>query len=261
MDITIYYMDIRTPSKGYEEFYDRAREMGIRFISGPPQPDHRGPRDAQPVRALGGHGAGPGRSSASSTWSCSTRQPFPQPDVDKMSSVLNISQSPGGWFMEYHPKLRPMDSPTDGVFLAGACQGVKDIPASVAQGSAAAARAGRVLHSAEWEIEPTVAYVWEDRCISAQGKQVRHLLAGLPLRRDRVRAGHSGQGDHGQVPRLWRLRGRVPAQCHHPVALYRRPDPGPDPRPAGRQAGGKDPGLSLPLVLLWRRRPGRHQPL
>jgi heterodisulfide reductase subunit A len=96
---------------------------------------------------------------------------IPQPDVDAMSSVLNISQSPGGWFMEYHPKLRPMDSPTDGVYLAGACQGVKDIPASVAHGSAAAARAGRVLHSDEWEIEPTVAVVWDDRCISATGRR------------------------------------------------------------------------------------------
>jgi heterodisulfide reductase subunit A len=88
-----------------------------------------------------------------------------------VSSTLNITQSPGGWFMEYHPKLRPMDSPTDGVFLAGACQGVKDIPASVAQGSAAAARAGRVLHSDEWEIEPIVAQVWDDRCISAKGRK------------------------------------------------------------------------------------------
>jgi len=96
---------------------------------------------------------------------------IPQPDADTMSSVLNISQSPGGWFMEYHPKLRPIDSPTDGVSLAGACQGIKDIPASVAQGSAAASRAGRVLHAEEWEIEPTVAYVWEDRCISAKGKK------------------------------------------------------------------------------------------
>jgi heterodisulfide reductase subunit A len=88
-----------------------------------------------------------------------------------MSSLLNISQSPGGWYMEYHPKLRPMDSPTDGVFLAGACQGVKDIPASVAQGSAAASRAGRILHSDEWEIEPTVALVWNERCVSADGKK------------------------------------------------------------------------------------------
>jgi heterodisulfide reductase subunit A len=95
----------------------------------------------------------------------------PQPDVDTVSSVLNITQSPGGWFMEYHPKLRPLDTPTDGVFLAGACQGPKDIPSSVAQGAGAAARAGRVVHSDEWEIEPIVAAVWEDRCISADGKR------------------------------------------------------------------------------------------
>src|SRR5665648_99431 len=72
--------------------------------------------------------------------------------------------------MEYHPKLRPIDSPTDGIFFAGACQGPKDIPASVAQGSAAASRASRILHSSQWQIEPTVAVVWPEKCLSAQGK-------------------------------------------------------------------------------------------
>jgi len=95
---------------------------------------------------------------------------IPQPDQGHMSSVFNVVQSPGGWFMEYHPKLRPMDSPTDGIFFAGACQGPKDIPASVAQGSAAASRAGRILHSENWQIEPTVAVVWPDRCVSAEGR-------------------------------------------------------------------------------------------
>jgi heterodisulfide reductase subunit A len=170
MDITIYYMDIRTPSKGYEEFYDRAREAGIHFVQGRPSLI----TENLDTRNLYVH------SEDVSLGNVIEREyemvmlnqaAVPQPDVDTVSSVLNISQSPGGWFMEYHPKLRPMDSPTDGVFLAGACQGVKDIPASVAQGSAAAARAGRVLHSDEWDIEPTVAYVWEDRCVSAQGKK------------------------------------------------------------------------------------------
>jgi heterodisulfide reductase subunit A len=170
LDITVYYMDIRTPSKGYEEFYDRAREMGIRFTQGRPSlvtedPEthdlfvHAEDRDLGQV------------TERRYDMVMLNQAAVPQPDVDTVSSVLNISQSPGGWFMEYHPKLRPMDSPTDGVFLAGTCQGVKDIPASVAQGSAAAARAGRVLHSDEWEIEPTVAFVWGDRCISAQGKK------------------------------------------------------------------------------------------
>ena len=170
MDITVYYIDIRTPSKGYEAFYDRAREMGIRFLQGRPALITEDPE----TRNLYVH------SEDMSVGQVIEREydmvmlnqaAVPQPDVDTVSSVLNITQSPGGWFMEYHPKLRPMDSPTDGVFLAGACQGAKDIPASVAQGSAAASRAGRVLHAAEWEIEPVVASVWEDRCISAQGKK------------------------------------------------------------------------------------------
>ena len=95
----------------------------------------------------------------------------PQEDVDTVSSVLNIQQSPGGWFMEYHPKLRPADTPTDGLFLEGECQGPKDIPAAVASGSATAARAGRILHSDEWKIEPIIAEVWDDRCIMAKGKK------------------------------------------------------------------------------------------
>lgn len=163
VDITIYYIDIRTPSKGYEEFYDRAREMGIHFQQGRPSLI----TEDSETHNLFVH-------AEDITLGTVTEKEYdmvmlnqaaiPQPDQDHMSSVLNVAQSPGGWFMEYHPKLRPMDSPTDGIFFAGACQGPKDIPSSVAQGSAAAARASRILHSEEWEIEPTVAVVWPERC-------------------------------------------------------------------------------------------------
>ena len=170
LDLSIYYIDIRTPSKGYEEFYNRAREMGIRFIQGRPgliteDPDTHNLFVESEDRDLGRV------SEREYDMVMLNQAAVPQPDVDTVSSVLNITQSPGGWFMEYHPKLRPLDTPTDGVFLAGACQGPKDIPASVAQGSGAAARAGRVVHSDQWEIEPVVAVVWEDRCISAQGRK------------------------------------------------------------------------------------------
>jgi heterodisulfide reductase subunit A len=170
MDITVYYMDIRTTFKGYEEFYDRAREMDVHFTQGRPNLITEDPE----TRNLYVHAEDVGLGKVIEReydMVMLNQAAVPQPDVDVVSSVLNITQSPGGWFMEYHPKLRPMDSPTDGVFLAGACQGPKDIPASVAQGSAAASRSGRVLHSAEWEIEPTVAFVWEDRCISAKGRK------------------------------------------------------------------------------------------
>lgn len=170
IEISIYYIDIRTPGKGYEEFYNRAREMGIRFIQGRPSLITE---DAE-THNLFVH-------SEDITLGQVTEYEYdmvmlnqaavPQPDVDDVSSVLNVVQSPGGWFMEYHPKLRPIDTPTDGVFLAGACQGLKDIPASVTSGSAAAARAGRILNSDQWEIEPIIAEIWDDRCISAQGKK------------------------------------------------------------------------------------------
>ena len=199
MDITVYYIDIRTPSKGYEAFYDRAREMGIRFLQGRPALITEDPE----TQNLYVH------SEDVSLGQVIEREydmvmlnqaAVPQPDVDTVSSVLNISQSPGGWFMEYHPKLRPMDSPTDGVFLAGACQGAKDIPASVAQGSAAASRAGRVLHVPEWEIEPVVASVWEDRCISAQGKKCGVCSRACPY--------GAIEYEQGKAPRIFI------AKCH-----------------------------------------------
>jgi heterodisulfide reductase subunit A len=179
MDITVYYMDIRTPSKGYEEFYDRAREMGVKFMQGRPGQITQDPETQNLM--VHAEDVSLGRALALEYDMVMLNQAaVPQPDVGRVSATFNISQSPGGWFMEYHPKLRPMDSPTDGVFLAGACQGAKDIPASVAQGAAAVARAGRVLHSDQWEIEPIVAAIWEDRCVSAQGKNCGFCAKACP---------------------------------------------------------------------------------
>jgi heterodisulfide reductase subunit A len=199
IDLTIYYMDIRTPGKGYEEFYDRARSMGIRFVQGRPSlitedaDTHNLHVHSEDI-ALGyvvEH---------EYEMVMLNQAGVPQPDVDTVSSVLNITQSPGGWFMEYHPKLRPIDTPTDGIFLAGACQGLKDIPASVSSGSAAASRAGRILHSDQWEIEPSVALVWGDRCISTQGKQCGLCAKACPYGAIEVEVGSAALV--------------IPAKCH-----------------------------------------------
>jgi heterodisulfide reductase subunit A len=169
-DITIFYMDIRTPSKGYEEFYRRAREMGIRFVQGRPtwitQDDESGNLFIQAEDQSVGEVI-----EIETELVVLSTAAVPRQDADEVGSLLNISRSPSGFFMEYHPKLRPVDSPTDGVFLAGAAQGPKDIPSSVSQGAGAAARAARILSSDTWEIEPIVAAVWEDRCVMAQGKK------------------------------------------------------------------------------------------
>jgi heterodisulfide reductase subunit A len=72
--------------------------------------------------------------------------------------------------MESHPKLKPIDTPTDGIFVAGACQGPKDIPYSVAQGSAAASRAATILSKPKWKIEPTIAAVDQSICQNTRVK-------------------------------------------------------------------------------------------
>ena len=192
IELSIYYIDIRTPSKGYEEFYERARGMGIKFIQGRPSLI----TEDDKTHNLFVH-------SEDISLGLVTEHEYdmvmlnqaavPQPDADSVSSVLNIQQSPGGWFMEYHPKLRPIDSPTDGIFLAGACQGPKDIPASVSSGSATASRAGRILHSDEWEIEPIIAHVWEDRCVSAEGKKCGICAKACPYNAIVVEQGKAAQ--------------------------------------------------------------------
>jgi len=168
MEISIFYMDIRTPSKGYEEFYNQARKMGIRFIHGRPSQITQDPvthnlfveaEDQELGQVL----------ELETDLVVLSAAAIPRADAADVSTKLTLSRSPGGFFMEYHPKLRPVDSPTDGIFLAGAAQGPKDIPASVSQGSAAAARAARVLSSDTWEIEPIIASVDPDVCVSAKG--------------------------------------------------------------------------------------------
>ncbi|MCK4424691.1 CoB--CoM heterodisulfide reductase iron-sulfur subunit A family protein, partial [Candidatus Bathyarchaeota archaeon] len=75
-----------------------------------------------------------------------------------------VSRSADGFLLEAHPKLRPLESPTAGIFLAGTCQGPKDIPDTVAQASGAAAKVIDLLSSGEIELEPLRAVVNKDSC-------------------------------------------------------------------------------------------------
>ena len=164
--------------------------------------------------------------------------------------------------MEYHPKLRPVDSPTDGVFLAGAAQGPKDIPASVAQGSAAASRAARVLSADTWEIEPIVARVWPERCISAQGKKCGICATACPYGAITVVQGQAAAWS--PRPSATAAAAAWPSARTTPSRRITLPTPqvvAQLQRAAARQARGKDPGLYVPLVQLWRRGQRRHQPL
>jgi heterodisulfide reductase subunit A len=88
----------------------------------------------------------------------------PRADAKEFSRLLNLTQSGDGFLLEAHPKLRPMDTFVNGIFIAGCCQGPKDIQDTVSQASGAASRAATILSQKELEIDPLIAAVDEEIC-------------------------------------------------------------------------------------------------
>jgi heterodisulfide reductase subunit A len=88
----------------------------------------------------------------------------PQSDQLKTAKTFGVSLSPDGFFLERHPKLAPVETATDGVYLAGTCQGPKDIPDSVAQGGAAAVAALSLMDAGQVVLEPFTTYVNPEKC-------------------------------------------------------------------------------------------------
>ncbi|HZP89374.1 MAG TPA: 4Fe-4S binding protein, partial [Actinomycetota bacterium] len=88
----------------------------------------------------------------------------PQPDAQEVRRLFNVSCGSEGFFTERHPKLAPVSTFTDGVFLAGACQGPKDIPESVAQAGAAAAEALAMIDRGHVMLEASTAFIDDAAC-------------------------------------------------------------------------------------------------
>ncbi len=166
----VFYMDIRSPGKGYDEFTRRVQEeYGAQYIRGRvsmlyPKGEKLVLRAMDTllgeqveveadlvVLAVGGEAS---------------------EGAPRLAEKLRISYDSYGFFMEGHPKLKPVETNTAGVYLAGACQGLKDIPSSVAQGSAAAAKVIGLLSRDMLENDPQTAAVDIKRCIGC-GKCVK----------------------------------------------------------------------------------------
>ncbi len=162
-----FYIDIRANQKNYEEFYQRLLGEGMHFVRGKVSevtdaarlPSEQGKLIVQCEDTLIGK-----------------QQRFPvdmvilmgalepQADARELGLKCGISCSMDGWYTERHPKLDPVATMTDGIFVAGVCQGPKDIPASVAQGAAAAARVSGMITKGKVMIEPVVATINEEAC-------------------------------------------------------------------------------------------------
>jgi heterodisulfide reductase subunit A len=168
-EIYILYMDMRTPFKGFEEFYRRARDLGITFIRGRPSELIEDPETHNLIIRADDTILGEPIEIEAEMVILSTAG-VPNPGTDDLARILHITRGTDGFFMESHPKLKPIDTPVDGIFLAGACQGLKDIPYSVSQGSGAAGRAATILSKDEVEIEPIVAVIDPAKCQNVDRK-------------------------------------------------------------------------------------------
>jgi heterodisulfide reductase subunit A len=162
-----FYIDMRTPGKGYEEFYDKLMHEGVHLIRGRVSEVTDWALTAEEENKL--------IIRAEDTLIGVVRRvPVdmvvlavglePREDAGEVRRMFNISCSNEGFFLERHPKLAPVNTFTDGIFIAGACQGPKDIPDSVAQAGAAAAEALSLISAGKIELEPNTAVVIETEC-------------------------------------------------------------------------------------------------
>ncbi len=163
VDVTVFYIDVRTPGKGFDEFQRRAvEEYGVHYVRGQ-------------VGKVAVDGDGKLTVLASDLNSGRHLMLFPDlvvlaaavkpaPDARKLATMLTASIDNDDFYVEAHPKLRPVESPTAGVFLSGMCQGPKDIPETVSQAGAAAAKVIGLLAKEHLATNPCTAMCQENIC-------------------------------------------------------------------------------------------------
>jgi len=161
-----FYIDIRTPGKGMEEFYDRVAEEGIHLIRGRVADVSRDSNDGATGRLI--------VQVEDTLMNRIMKVPVdmvvlsvglePRADTQDVRRMFNMCCGSEGFFLERHPKLAPVNSFTDGIFLAGCCQGPKDIPDTVAQAGGAAAEALALIVRGYAEQEPNTASIIEEDC-------------------------------------------------------------------------------------------------
>jgi heterodisulfide reductase subunit A len=162
-EIFVFYIDIRAFGKGFEDLFMRARREGVTFIRGVPGEiiEDIGTDDLTLLgenTLLGTHYR---YTMDMVILSVGIR---PREDSHVLQRLLNLSTDTDGFYMEAHPKLRPVDTTTGGVFLAGAAEGAKDIKDSVTQASAAASRANILMSRGKVTIPAITAKIDPDKC-------------------------------------------------------------------------------------------------
>ncbi len=162
--VYIFYIDIRAFDKGFEELYNRARESGIIFIKGRPSHIYEKGPDNNPVIVTEDTLTG-------EVMEVEVDQAIlavgmvPHPSSKDIAEKLHIPRDNYGFYMESHPKLKPLDSPGDGIFIAGSGLEPKNIHQSVSSACGCASRAGTLMTRGEVEIEGITVLVDNEKCV------------------------------------------------------------------------------------------------
>ena len=158
----VFYMDVRTGGKGYEEFYTRAAEEDdVLYIRGKVSKifEEDGRVMVWGVDTLSGK-----KIEIAADMVVLGLATVPNQAAAKLANMLKIHTDEWGFLSEAHPKLRPVESLAPGFYLAGAAQGPKDIPEAVAQASGAASKVAALFAETEYHREPVIAVIDEDTC-------------------------------------------------------------------------------------------------
>jgi heterodisulfide reductase subunit A len=162
-ECSVFYIDIRAFGKGFEDLFDKSRAAGVRYVRGIPGEiteevstgNLRLAVENTTTQQIEDHELD------MVVLSVGVR---PRADGEKLRRLLTLSTTADGFLMEAHPKLKPVDAPTGGVFFAGCVESPKDVKDSVTQASAAAARAGALLNAGKVTVEAITCTVDGELC-------------------------------------------------------------------------------------------------
>ena len=162
-EIYVFYVDIRAYGKGFEDLYKRARKEGVVFIRGLPA-EIREDKRTRNLWLIGENTLKNEIYRTNADMVILSIGLEARKDSETIQRLLTLSRNQDGFFLEAHPKLRPVDAATGGIFFAGCAESPKDIKDSVTQASAAAARAGILMAKGKVTVEAITPIPFPDKC-------------------------------------------------------------------------------------------------
>ena len=163
VEVKVFYMDIRAFGKGFEDLYMRSKEEGVKYIRGIPGDVVEDPASRNLFLTVENTTTGKLEKHEVDMLVLS-QGVIPRKDNDQIKKLCTLSTTSDGFIMESHPKLKPVDAPTKGVFIAGCVESPKDVKDSVTQASAAAARASILLNAGKTKIEAITSQIDPELC-------------------------------------------------------------------------------------------------